>query len=53
MVVVKTPPRRTLPETLKKELHSLRDALPDYHKTDLADLRTFFRLGGVASPVLA
>ncbi|HJV92970.1 MAG TPA: class I SAM-dependent methyltransferase [Azonexus sp.] len=53
MVVVKSPPRRKLPETLEKALHSLRDALPEYHKTDLANLRTFFRLGGLPSPALA
>ena len=53
MVVVKSPPRRELPETLKKALHSLRDALPEYHKTDLADMRTFFRMGGVPSTALA
>ena len=53
MVVVKSPPRRELPETLKKALHNLRDALPEYHKTDLADMRTFFRMGGVRSSALA
>lgn len=53
MVVVKTPPRRELPEALKNSLHNLRDALPEYHKIDLADMRTFFRMGGVPSPALA
>lgn len=53
MVVVKTPPRRELPEALKNSLHSLRDALPEYHKIDLADMRTFFRMGGVPSPALS
>lgn len=49
MVVVKTPPRRELPEALKKSLLSLRDALPEYHKIDLVDIRTFFRMGGLPS----
>ncbi len=53
MVVTKTPPRRELPAGLVKSLHDLRDALPDYHKTDLADMLTFFRLGGVSARVLA
>ena len=52
MVVVKTPSRRELPGSLKSSLHRLRDALPDHHKTDLADMRTFFRLGGVPSSAL-
>lgn len=52
MVVVKTPSRRELSESLKLSLHRLRDALPDHHKTDLADMRTFFKLGGVPSSVL-
>ena len=53
MVVVKTPPRRELPPDLRHSLHRLRDALPDYHKRDLADMLTFFRLGGVKCEVLA
>ena len=52
MVVVLTPPRRELPTTLKKALRRLREALPAYHQKDLADMRTFFRLGGVPSKVL-
>ena len=35
-----------------KKLHAFHDNLPDYHKTDLADLRTFFRLGGLHSKLL-
>ena len=53
MVVVMTPPRRELPAALQSTLRALRDALPVYHQTDLADMRTFFGLGGVASRVLA
>ena len=51
MVVTKTPPRRELPAELVKSLRNLRDALPEYHKTDLADMLTFFRLGGVSAKV--
>ena len=53
MVAIKTPPRRTLPNDLLGALHELRDALPVYHKTDLSDLITFFRLGGVPAPMLS
>ena len=35
-----------------RRLAALREALPSYHRTDLQDLRTFFRLGGLASPLL-
>lgn len=52
MVVVKSPPRRELSDQLKRSLHAIRDSLPDYHKRDLTDLRTFFRLGGVSSSSL-
>jgi len=51
MVVVRTPSRRELPEPLRLSLLRLRDALPEHHKIDLANLRTFFRLGGVPSTV--
>ena len=53
MVVVKTPARRDLPKALQEALVTMRDALPEYHKTDLADLRTFFRLGHLKSTALA
>lgn len=51
MVVTKTPPRRDIPRELAGALRTLRDALPEYHKDDLADLVTFFRLGGLRSEV--
>ena len=35
-----------------RQLHKIRDQLPSHHKTDLADLRTFFRMGGLRSPLL-
>lgn len=54
MVVVKSPPRAgEVPQGVRAGLAALRAALPSYHRTDLQDLRTFFRLGGLASPLLA
>lgn len=53
MVVIMSQPRRDLPPAVQAGLQQLKDALPDYHQVDLADMRTFFRLGGVASPMLA
>ncbi len=35
-----------------EQLHVFRDNLPEHHKKDLADLRTFFRLGGLHSKLL-
>ena len=53
MVAVKSPPRaERYDDSVINQLHVLRDALPNYHKRDLADLRTFFRLGGLPSPLL-
>lgn len=52
MLAVKTPPRRDMSDAMRASLLMLRDALPDYHKRDLQDLRTFFRLGGVSSKAL-
>ena len=54
MVVVKSPPRAgEVPQGVRAGLAALREALPSYHRTDLQDLRTFFRLGGLRSPLLA
>ena len=54
MVVVKSPPRAgEVPPGVRAGLAALREALPSYHRTDLKDLRTFFRLGGLGSPLLA
>lgn len=52
MVTVKTQPRGDISDDVQASLLSLRDALPEYHKKDLQDLRTFFRMGGVSSQVL-
>lgn len=34
------------------QLQQIRDNLPPHHKTDLSDLKTFFRMGGLRSPLL-
>ena len=53
MVAVKSRPRPGPDnEELISQLRGLRDNLPPYHKRDLWDLRTFFRLGGLPSPLL-
>jgi len=53
MVAVKSPRRaEQYDDFVISQLRALRDALPEYHKRDLADLRTFFRLGGLPSPLL-
>jgi arsenite methyltransferase len=52
MVALKSRPRKDPDEGVIAQLHQMRDQLPDCHKTDLADLRTFFRLGGLRSPLL-
>lgn len=52
MVAIKSPSRRVLPGALLTELRQRRGSLPPHHQTDLKDLITFFRLGGLASPSL-
>lgn len=47
MVAIKGDPRRTIPQQLQSELRALRQGLPSYHKKDIKDLITFFRLGGL------
>lgn len=52
MLVTKSQPRREISGQLKASLCNIRDALPQYHKGDLKDLRSFFRMGGLPSDVL-
>ena len=53
MVAVKSRPRIGLVSArLRSDLIALREALPRHHRADLRDLRTFFRMGGLASPLL-
>ncbi len=48
MVVLKSPPRRDRSaETIIKRLSELKNSLSEYHRIDFADLRTFFRFGGL------
>ncbi len=52
MVALKSAPRRAPEPGLKARLQALAADLPAHHQADLADLRTFFRLGGLSSPLL-
>lgn len=48
MVAIKSPPRRgTDTSTIVKNLTKLKNTLPAWHEVDFADLRSFFRLGGL------
>lgn len=50
MVVAKSPARRTLSPELLQRLKSAHEDMPVYHRADFKDLKTFFRLGGLATP---
>jgi SAM-dependent methyltransferase len=52
MVAFKSPARRSPPAELHRRFEELRRDLPDHHQTDLKDLATFFRLGGLRSGLL-
>lgn len=47
MVAVKSAPRRQRDPRVAAALRELLAALPTFHKTDYADLKTFFRAGGL------
>jgi len=47
LVILRTP-ARPLPATVVAELRRLRDALPARYRSDLEDLRLFFRFGGLS-----
>lgn len=48
MIAIKSPPKRNGDTSdIVDKLTMLKNALPAWHKVDLADLRTFFRLGGL------
>ncbi len=49
MMVIKSPPRRNPDQAIIESLNFIRKGLPSYHQKDLADLITFFRLGGLKS----
>jgi len=52
MVAIKSPPRRSPDQAIIASLDSIRKDLPSYHQKDLADLITFFQLGGLKSILL-
>jgi len=47
LVILRTPPR-PLPQEVVAQLDSLRKGLPNRYRRDFAELRLFFRLGGLA-----
>ncbi len=47
MMVVKSPAKRQLDNNLKSQLSKLRQSMPNHHKTDIKDLISFFRFGGL------
>lgn len=52
MTAVKSAPRRGADPALTAQLQTLKDALPAWHKADLADLKRHFRLGGMRCAAL-
>jgi hypothetical protein len=52
MVAIKSPARAGQAPAALVKLRMLKAQLPDHHRRDLVDLRTFFRLGGLRSPLL-
>lgn len=53
MVAIKSPPRREYEPSLRGTLAAIREGLPPHHKTDVHDLISLFRLGGLRTPLLA
>ena len=52
MMAFKSPQRRPPSESLRTAFKQLRTELAAHQQTDLNDLTTFFRLGGLRSPLL-
>lgn len=52
MVALKSPPRRSNDPALSARLASMKQALPNWHQADFADLTTFFRMGGLTCGLL-
>lgn len=52
MVALKSQPRAPFSPALKKEIDSVRAALPPHHQADIQDMLTLFRLGGLRSAYL-
>lgn len=53
MLTTRTPSRRELPLRLTEALKAIHADMPEYHRRDFADLKTFFNLGGVKTPTLS
>lgn len=52
MVVLKSPARRSADMALAGKFAEMTQSLPRWHQKDLADLRTFFRMGGLSCALL-
>lgn len=52
MVVVKSQNGKMPDPSVIEQLHKIQSSMPEFHQTDLSDLKTFFRLGGLKSPSL-
>ena len=52
MVAIKSSSRSGDARGARDQIFRLKEALPRYHKNDLSDLKTFFSLGGLKSPLL-
>lgn len=52
MMAIKSPGRNLDMQQINSSLQKLKTNIPDYHKKDHADLRMFFKLGGLKSQLL-
>ena len=52
MVAMKSASRGQVSDAALAEMRKFYESMPDYHKRDIADLMTFFRLGGLRSVAL-
>jgi ubiquinone/menaquinone biosynthesis C-methylase UbiE len=53
LVIVKSPPRAPIDPATRAWLAEFREAMPAWHRTDIADLTGWLRAGGVKTPYLA
>lgn len=51
-IVIKSQKRQGINKSKMNEIETIYNNLPDWHKTDLADLKIFFRMGGLKSVLL-
>lgn len=52
MVALKSPARRSHDAALSTRFATMKQSLPSWHQRDLADLTTFFRMGGLSCALL-